>query len=638
MASEWFYARDGQKHGPYSSPQLRAMAQSGELLRTDLIWKEGMADWRPAGETTQLFAGVRESGKTQSKAKAAVADSGGAEATVPQPKGLKATAQAAARATQLAAERTKLTTVSLPAAYLELGKHCYDTRAFASDFPKEMSELDQLEARLSAEAESTAPTSASSWSDRAKAMAGKGLEFAQKQKAAFEKAAALKRLGKLAYEKHGNAAGPPEVCEAVHRMTVRIAEIDQHNSTPAGAPRKKRPLSRYLVACAALFAVMCLVGAVKQAIAPTKPDSADSGSASSAGQMPVTEFSETASKPNPQVHKRPDKPRSPPQSAPGSTTPPVSAARPARRLDPAREKLLRDLLMYRVEEMDSDSADMGVVLRAVVHGEATGLDWLTQFPSIESLTLPSDLRDVNKALVYVCGLRRLRTLDARKCGLTLDNLRTLAGKCPQLDALAFSYKCSKEDEHPFDTVVNALADFAALRCVSIELKSPHNPDAVSASPGIMSKCNGLSYIEITNDPWHRKRLQPILEAIGGHPTLQTLRLQGFGYVVGGKSDYTLDCLAECKKLTELAIVADTTGMREDKVLRSVARLPQLTHLWCTKRGERIIAKTHPGLYKGDADDEKAPTWSGRVLPLSKKTRKLDCNAHGVRGVHFKPDE
>jgi hypothetical protein len=55
MASDWFYTQNGEKHGPVSSAELRQLATSGQLLPTDLIWKEGMPNWVKASSTTDLF-------------------------------------------------------------------------------------------------------------------------------------------------------------------------------------------------------------------------------------------------------------------------------------------------------------------------------------------------------------------------------------------------------------------------------------------------------------------------------------------------------------------------------------------------------------------------------------------------------
>ena len=55
MSLEWFFMRDGIKHGPISSKQLKELADSGKIQPTDLIWKQGFSDWRPAAILTVLF-------------------------------------------------------------------------------------------------------------------------------------------------------------------------------------------------------------------------------------------------------------------------------------------------------------------------------------------------------------------------------------------------------------------------------------------------------------------------------------------------------------------------------------------------------------------------------------------------------
>jgi hypothetical protein len=62
MASEWFYTLNRKKHGPVSFQELRQLAKAGALLPSDLIWKEGMNDWRPAKQAKQLFEGVQATG------------------------------------------------------------------------------------------------------------------------------------------------------------------------------------------------------------------------------------------------------------------------------------------------------------------------------------------------------------------------------------------------------------------------------------------------------------------------------------------------------------------------------------------------------------------------------------------------
>lgn len=51
----WWHAKGDQKFGPYSSPQLKALAAKGSIELTDLIWKEGLANWLPASSVKGLI-------------------------------------------------------------------------------------------------------------------------------------------------------------------------------------------------------------------------------------------------------------------------------------------------------------------------------------------------------------------------------------------------------------------------------------------------------------------------------------------------------------------------------------------------------------------------------------------------------
>jgi hypothetical protein len=45
---QWYIARDGKQHGPLSDVEMRTFVGQGHLRPTDLIWRAGFADWRPA--------------------------------------------------------------------------------------------------------------------------------------------------------------------------------------------------------------------------------------------------------------------------------------------------------------------------------------------------------------------------------------------------------------------------------------------------------------------------------------------------------------------------------------------------------------------------------------------------------------
>ncbi len=50
QSSEWYLARDGQQHGPISAPEMEKIIELGYLLPTDLVWRQGFDDWKPAAE------------------------------------------------------------------------------------------------------------------------------------------------------------------------------------------------------------------------------------------------------------------------------------------------------------------------------------------------------------------------------------------------------------------------------------------------------------------------------------------------------------------------------------------------------------------------------------------------------------
>jgi hypothetical protein len=53
----WYYSKNGTQLGPISSEELKGKAGSGEIFATDLVWKEGMADWQPFGQVAELQVG-----------------------------------------------------------------------------------------------------------------------------------------------------------------------------------------------------------------------------------------------------------------------------------------------------------------------------------------------------------------------------------------------------------------------------------------------------------------------------------------------------------------------------------------------------------------------------------------------------
>ncbi len=54
----WFYAKNGSQQGPVETEALKAMLARGEISPNDLIWRDGMGDWTPAGRVAEIATAV----------------------------------------------------------------------------------------------------------------------------------------------------------------------------------------------------------------------------------------------------------------------------------------------------------------------------------------------------------------------------------------------------------------------------------------------------------------------------------------------------------------------------------------------------------------------------------------------------
>jgi hypothetical protein len=50
----WYYSRNGMQLGPLSTEELSGKARGGEVSASDLIWKEGMPDWKPMAQVPEF--------------------------------------------------------------------------------------------------------------------------------------------------------------------------------------------------------------------------------------------------------------------------------------------------------------------------------------------------------------------------------------------------------------------------------------------------------------------------------------------------------------------------------------------------------------------------------------------------------
>jgi hypothetical protein len=261
MAVEWHYLKGDEEFGPVSTSELKALASSGELSPADMLWKDGMDEWKPASGLKGLFPPVSSTpepqmsppplptampalgrvksaspettsarGKTlKSSSKVAQAIVPTVESEVSLKQSLIANAKDAALFAKKQAERTRLISLTLPSLYQALGRHCFSSQDLRAEFAESFQQLDNLNSELSKIANQTHGT-AKSVGEKAKAMAGKAVQAAQSKQLSLRQSYSFGTLGKRVYDKHEAQCGPPELVRPIAEALSRVATLDDEIS------------------------------------------------------------------------------------------------------------------------------------------------------------------------------------------------------------------------------------------------------------------------------------------------------------------------------------------------------------------------------------------------------------------------
>lgn len=237
MASQWFYRVDGTEHGPVSSNAIRELAISERLRPTDQIRKDGNEEWKPAGESAKLFPGGM--GDLRSTVTGLVADITSADAKAVLAAAATTTGKAAkqtgldlcqfaataTKAATLAAEKMKITTLSLDEAFTKLGKHCYEVGTAREQFSDLFKKIDVLfespDKQSPPDNQDDTPNSAQPTPKRTT----KTDEPTGKQGLAFEE------LGKAFYEQMPAPTDPAELLTPIRSLYLRLSVIDASLAT-----------------------------------------------------------------------------------------------------------------------------------------------------------------------------------------------------------------------------------------------------------------------------------------------------------------------------------------------------------------------------------------------------------------------
>jgi hypothetical protein len=261
MASHWFYKRQGTKFGPVTTQQLKALAASAHIAPSDLVWKEGMADWTKASRLKGLFQQV--AGGDSAPPTPLLPPT---EVSAPPPTAKDTFGHRLRAAGQLVvkqAKRTRLAVISLPHAYRVLGRHIEQVGAFQSDFPDLFRQSDALRTGMASPAGAAAVRpSAEGLHAKLNAVAIVAREMADAKVFEMRIAQIHGKFGNAAFDKHGVESGPAELVEPITQLRTQIAKLDEAiNDLAEVGPGQFLTTKRILfggIAAVLLFAILIL--------------------------------------------------------------------------------------------------------------------------------------------------------------------------------------------------------------------------------------------------------------------------------------------------------------------------------------------------------------------------------------------
>lgn len=158
MASSWYVEKRGRQLGPFTGPQLKELATTGRLEPGDLVRRADRTKAVPASEIRGLFpepdpgpvpGGPHPPPSAEADGPPPLPTGGGRLDGIGE--GIKNLTHATMAAVRLAvaqARKAQLVNLTLPAAYLDLGRNIYASERFREEFPELYVEVAELERRI----------------------------------------------------------------------------------------------------------------------------------------------------------------------------------------------------------------------------------------------------------------------------------------------------------------------------------------------------------------------------------------------------------------------------------------------------------------------------------------------------------
>lgn len=282
MAEEWFVRRGDKVRGPLTSEEVKQLVAKDILRSSDMVRKSENPEWLEAGSIKGLFVAEQSEAHVppplqQSKAEVATlpvapplpsSPANRSEASSSHPSTAKAaeTMQAgladimstAKQAKDLAsahARKTQINQMTLPKAYLALGKDVLLNGRFREQF----GDLFQRIAAMDNEISKIATTAkerpeATDIKGKLQTAAAQLMAHGQTTKLSFQRESLVRELGKKAFESHGTSAGSLELQSPITAASEEIKRLDEQIAAISSGD--EGPLWQRL-SLAALLTVFC---------------------------------------------------------------------------------------------------------------------------------------------------------------------------------------------------------------------------------------------------------------------------------------------------------------------------------------------------------------------------------------------
>ncbi len=239
MQGQWYYEKDERTFGPVPWEHLAALATAGQIEGDDSVWEVGsgeaprrVADLLPLGRETKTN-GEKPSSSTESTW------SKRRQWAQAQCQSLAAKTGAAAKLTVRQTERLRLANMTLPSAYLALGREIRSEDRFRDDLADLHDQLDAISQRMSTLRQTPNDDGEfSSLLEGAKKVVRRVAVTPQIEALALKARGLLQDLGRDGFAKHGASSGSQElvsrVDKAEKRLTALKAEIDTLQKSKPG--------------------------------------------------------------------------------------------------------------------------------------------------------------------------------------------------------------------------------------------------------------------------------------------------------------------------------------------------------------------------------------------------------------------